>query len=91
MFLNDSEANAKAEPGALPDWLGRIKRIENALRVLEPGPGIGKQNDDVPAVAECLDGQYSAAGGLHRFQSIADDIEKDLHQLIAITANAREH
>src|SRR4029077_5609827 len=52
MLLNNAEANAEAQTRALANRLGRIEWIEDALRVLEAGTGVGEQNDHVGAVAD---------------------------------------
>jgi len=40
MFLDDTEADAQAEAGALADRLRRIKRIEHAVRFLDAGSAV---------------------------------------------------
>src|SRR5713226_1264387 len=90
VLLNDAEANAEAQARALANRFRRIEWIENALRVLETGTGVGEQNDHVGAVADRLNGQDTAVGGFHGFQGVADDVEENLHQLISISANAGE-
>src|SRR5258708_14969360 len=90
MLLNDAVANAEAQTRALADRFGGIERIENALRILKAGTGVGEKDDDVAAIADCLDGEDTAFGGFHGLQGVADDVEENLHQLISVSANARE-
>jgi len=47
--------------------------------------GVGEQNDHVGAVADRFNGQNTAVGGFHGLQSIADNVEENLHQLISIS------
>ncbi len=42
MFLDDSVASAQAETSSLPNSLGRVKRFENMLGLLNPRAGIRK-------------------------------------------------
>src|SRR5437016_1531940 len=90
MFLNDAVANAEAQTSAFADRFGRIERVENALRVLEAGTGVGEKDDDVAAIADCFDGEDTAFGGFHGFQGVTDDVEENLHQLISFSANTKE-
>ena len=90
MFLDDADANAKTKARAFAHRLGRIERIENAIGVLESRTRVGEKDDHVAAVTNCLDGEDAAFGGFHGFQGVADDVEENLHQLISVSANARE-
>jgi len=90
MLLDNAKANAEPQAGAFPNGFRRIEGIEHALRVLEAGAGIGEQDHDVPAVADRLDRQNAAVGRFHGFQSVADNVEENLHQLISISSNTRE-
>ena len=88
MLLNDAEANAEAQARAFAHRLRRIERIENAMRVLEAGTGVGEQDDNVAAVTDRFDCQNAARGCFHGLQRIANNVEENLHQLISISAHA---
>ena len=57
VLLDNAEANAKSQAGALAHRFCRIKRIKNALGVLEAGAGVREEDDDVRAVTDSLDRQ----------------------------------
>ena len=42
MILDYSVDSAESEAGAFADWLGRVKGIEDALRIAQPRTGVGK-------------------------------------------------
>ena len=88
MFLHDAETNTETQAGAFADWLGRIERIEDAVRFLDAWSGIREKHDDVGAVAHGLDSENAALRGFHGVDGVADHIEEDLHQLVSIAANA---
>src|SRR5690348_9508948 len=91
VLLNDAETNAKPQPGSFADRLGCIERIENAGGFLKTGPRVREKDDDVGAIAHRLDSKDSALRGFHGVDGIANHIEEDLHQLVAISANARKN
>jgi len=91
VLLHNAEANAKTQAGAFADWLCRIKRIEDAVRLLDTGPGIQEKHYNVSAVAHCLDREDAALRSFHGVDRIADQIKKYLHQLVAIAANSGEN
>src|SRR5712692_1617246 len=88
MFLDNAEANAQAQTCALADRLRRIERIEDPVRLPDAGAGVREQDYDVAAVAKGLDGQNAALLRFHGIQGVADDVEKNLHQLISVAAHA---
>src|ERR1051326_3880546 len=47
VLLHDAEADAEPQASALPNRLGGIERIENAVRLRGAGGGIGKQKGEV--------------------------------------------
>ena len=80
------KANTKTQTGAFADRLCRIKRIEDAVRFLDAGPGIQEEHHNVGAVAHCLDREDAALRSFHGVDRITDQIKKYLHQLVAIAA-----
>src|SRR5580658_2213637 len=90
MLLHDAEANAETEPGSFADGLCRIERIENAVRFLDARTGIEEKDDDVSAVAKSLNREDATLGRFHGVDGVADHVEKNLHQLVAIAANSRQ-
>src|ERR1700676_158589 len=88
VLLNDSEADAQAQTGTFAHRFGSVERIEDARWFLDAGPGVREEHDDVAAVAQRLDSEHTAAGYFHRVHAVADDVEEDLHQLIAVAAHA---
>src|SRR6202521_4078507 len=91
VYLDDAEADAETQARAFANRLRRIERIEDAMRLLDAGAAVGKQDHDVGAVTNGFDGKNSAVGRFHGIQSVADDIEENLHQLIAIAADTGEN
>src|SRR5258708_1178675 len=71
ILRNEAKANAEAQAGALANRLRRIKGIENALRVFKAGTGVGKQDDDVGAIADRFDCKNTAVGRFHGLQGVA--------------------
>ncbi len=91
MLLNDAEANAQAQAGALPDGLGCIERIEDAMGILDPRTGVQEQDHDVATVANGFNGEHAAFVGFHGVEGVADDIEENLHELVSVATNAGEN
>jgi hypothetical protein len=57
MLLNNPKADAQAQAGALPNWLGSVERIEHPVGLLDAGPIVAEQSDDIAAIATRLDGK----------------------------------
>ena len=91
VLLDDTEADAEAEAGALADRLGGVERIKDAVRLLDAGAVVGEKNDDVGTIAHGFDGKDTVVFGGQGIDGVADDIEKYLHELIAVAANAGQH
>src|SRR5579859_5560158 len=91
VFLNNSKTDAQPQACAFADRLGGVKRIENAMRLFNARASIGKQDDHVAAIAHRFDGQHAAFMRFHGINGIADEIEKHLHELIAISAHSRKN
>jgi len=90
MFLDNAEADAETEAGTLPDGFGRIERIKDTVRLLDAGTVVGEKNDNVGTIAHGFNSKDSVVRGGQGIDRIADDVEKYLHQLIAISAHARK-
>src|ERR1700761_466260 len=90
VFLDDTETDAQTETRALPNRFRRVERIENAMRLLDTWTGVGKKNDHAAAIARRLDGKNAALMRFHGIDSVVDEIEKHLHELITVAANTRE-
>ena len=91
VFLDNSETDAQAQARSLSDRFRCVKRIENAMRLFDARTSVGKKNDDVAAIASRLDGEYAAFMGFHRIDSVVDEVEENLHELIAVAANSGEN
>src|SRR6266478_638186 len=91
VLLQDAEADAQAETRAFADRFRSVKGVEHALRVLDPRSRVGKQDHYIAAIAYGLDGQHSALARVHGVNSIVDDVEEHLQQLIAVSAHAWQH
>src|SRR6202035_1070876 len=91
MFLDDAKADAEPQTRAFADRLRRVERIEDAMRLLDARTAIGEQDHHVGAVTNGFDGKNAAIGRFHGIQSITDDVEKNLHQLITVATHARKN
>ena len=92
MFLNDAKADAESKPSTFANRLGGIEWIENAVRLFNSRPGIGKQNRHACAVAHGLDRQRApAVVRLHGVHGVVHNIEEHLHQLISIASYTGKH
>src|SRR6266850_2731512 len=91
VFLDDAEADAETQARAFANGLRRIERIKDAMRLLDAGAVVGKKDHDVGAVTNSFNGKNSSVGRFHGIQSVADDIEENLHQLIAIATDTGEN
>src|SRR5271154_3143377 len=65
VFLQDAEANAEAESCTFAHGLGGVERIEDAMRFLDSRAGVGKEYDDVAAIANGLDGEHATLVRFH--------------------------
>src|SRR5271165_6790925 len=91
VLLHDAVADAEAKAGAFANRLGGVERVKDTMGFADALAGIGKEDDNVAAVALRFYRENAAAGFRHGVQSVADDVEKDLHQLIVVAANSGEH
>ena len=91
MFLDDSETDAQAEARAFADRLGGVKGIENAVRLLDAWTCVRKQDDHVAAVAHGFNRQHTALMRFHGVNGVADEVEKNLQELIAVAAHSGEN
>src|SRR5271168_898391 len=91
VFLHNAETDAQAQAGSFSNGFGGVKGIEHTMRLLDTRAVVREERDDIRAVAHGLDGERAALGSLQGIDRIADDVEKYLHQLIAVAANPRKN
>src|SRR5689334_13325234 len=91
MLAHDSIADAQAQPGSLPNFLGGKKWIKDALRMLNAFAIIAEKDFDPAAILNGfnLDQAWSTRG-LHGIIRVVQDIEKYLLQLMRITDQIRQ-
>lgn len=90
MILHDAIHGAQSQPRAFADGLCSIERIEHAMRLFYARPAIGKLHRYIFSRMLCADLKQPSACFLERIQSIFDDLDEGLEQLVAVAPDFRK-
>src|SRR5882757_1758857 len=91
MGAHDAVANAQAESSAFAGLLGGVKRIEDALRIGDPGAVIRNGHFNGIAAQPRADTDAPAVPGLlHRVISVIENVQENLLQLLRIAERGRQ-
>jgi hypothetical protein len=85
VFAHDTVANAEPQASPFSNGLGGVEGVKYAVWLFYARSRIGKQHNDVAAVAQRTNREYAASG--HSVDGIVNNIEENLHQLVAVAAN----
>src|ERR1700758_2178703 len=86
MFLHDAVADAEAETGSLPDFLGGEEGVEDFVGVDDAVAVVDEGNFD--GIAGTSRGDLDASGAsdfVNRIVSVIQNVEKDLLQLVGVS------
>ncbi len=90
MLLNNPVADAQAEARAFTNTLGGVKRLKDAIRLLDPRPRIVEFGVQMPVFGIHLHPQIAALPAFqHGIHGVVDDVQENLLQLMRISRNSR--
>src|SRR6266446_4245302 len=90
MILHHAVHGAQSQARALADGLCSIERIEDAMRLFYAGPAVGKLHQHFSRMKLGADAKQTSACLLQRIQSVFDDLNERLEQLVAVAPDPRE-
>ena len=91
MFLHHAVDCAQSQACAFADRLGGIERIKYAKRLFDAGAAIGKLDKHFFVLrTSALTRSGTATGFLDSVQSVLDNLNKRLEQLVAISPDFRQ-
>src|SRR5579871_1657297 len=88
MFLDHAVDGAQAKARALADGLGRIERIEDAVRLFDTGARIGELNHSLVALPAGGYFDKATAGSFQRVLRVFQDLRESLEQLVTVAPHA---
>src|SRR4029077_11892182 len=89
MLFDNAVTNTQPQASALSHALRGVKGIENAVRFLDARARVLKLGNNVSVVRVDPDLERSAAAQLqHRVDTIVDDVQKHLLQLVRISRHS---
>src|SRR5580692_11213610 len=90
MVLHYAINGAQAQARALADRLGRIKGIEDTMRIFDSRAIVGKLHDHLSRFELGADAEHTASGFFERVEGVFDDLHEHLKELMAVTAHLRK-